>query len=40
MATALFGTLQEFQPENDSITAYLKRAELFFKANDIADRKK
>ena len=40
MATALFGTLQEFQPENDSITASLERAELFFKANDIADLKK
>ena len=40
MATALFGTLQEFQPENDSITAYLERAELFCKTNDIADGKK
>ena len=36
----LFGTLQEFQPENDSITAYFERAEVFFQANDIAEDKK
>ena len=40
MATTLFGTLQEFQPETDSISAYLERAEVFFKTNDIAEEKK
>ena len=40
MATILFETLQEFKPETDSITVYFERAEVFFRANDIADEKK
>ena len=31
--------IDEFQPENESIAAYLKRVELFFSANDIAAEK-
>ncbi len=35
MATT-FGRIEEFQPEVESISAYLERVELFFDANDIA----
>ena len=39
MATTRYGQLQEFDVENESITAYLERAELYFQANDVADEK-
>ena len=39
MATQ-YGRLQEFEPESDSIKAYLERVSLYFAANDIADCKK
>ena len=34
------GCLQEFQPENDHITAYMERAALYFEANSIGEKKK
>ena len=37
--TTRYGQLQEFDVENESITAYLERAELYFQANDVADEK-
>lgn len=37
---AVYGKLQEFQPESESIKAYLERVTLYFKANDIDDDKK
>ena len=39
MATQ-YGQLQEFQPESESIKAYLERASLYFAANEIAADKK
>ena len=38
MATQ-FGTLKEFQPESDSIKAYLERVELYFTANSVDEGK-
>ena len=38
MATQ-YGCLKEFQPESDSIKAYLERAQLYFTANGIAGGK-
>jgi len=38
MATTV-GNLQEFRPTDEGIAAYLERVELYFKANDIAERK-
>ena len=37
--TTRYGHLQEFDAENESVTAYLERAELYFQANDVADEK-
>ena len=37
---AVYGKLQEFQPESESIKAYLERVTLYFKANTIDDDKK
>ena len=34
-----FGRIQEFQPEFDTIKAYLEQVQLYFTANDIADGK-
>ena len=34
---ATFGKIEEFQPECESIAAYLERIELFFAANEIAE---
>ena len=34
-----YGQIQEFRAENDSITAYFERVEMYFTANDIADDK-
>ena len=39
MTTVMFGTLQEFQPANESITAYLERVEAFIAANSIEEGK-
>ena len=36
---ATYGQLQEYKPESENITAYLERAEVFFRANDIAEDK-
>ena len=36
---ATYGKLREFQPETEHIAAYLKRVEVFYKANDIAEDK-
>jgi hypothetical protein len=35
MATRTFGQLQEFQPETESIDAYLERVDMYFLANEI-----
>ena len=40
MATQQLGRMQEFEPDTESISAYLERLQLFFEANDIADGKK
>ena len=40
MARAMFGTLQEFQPDVEPIKAYLERANVFFEANSIAADKR
>ena len=39
-ASAVFGTLQEFQPDWEIIIAYLERTKVYFTANDVADEKK
>ena len=31
------GKIEQFKPEEESITAYLERVELYFAANDITD---
>jgi len=33
------GRLTEFDPRNDSITAYVERVNLYFTANEVADAK-
>ena len=40
MAGAVFGNLQEFQPDSETITAYLERTKVYFTANDIAAGKR
>ena len=40
MARPTFGTLQEFTPGSESVTTYLERVNVFFKANDIAAGKR
>ena len=37
---ATLGRIEHFQPEQESISSYLERMELFFTANDAADAKK
>lgn len=39
MATIAIGRLTEFDPNSDSITAYVERVKLFFQANEIAEGK-
>ena len=39
-ATLVVGKLEEFDPANDSITAYVERAQLFIEANGIPAEKK
>ena len=36
MATTSFGRIDQFQPQNEPITAYLEHTHLFFAANDVA----
>ena len=36
---ATFGQLQAFNPDTDSVTAYIERVHLFFAANEIPDKK-
>ena len=36
---AIFGQLQAFNPDTDSVTAYIERDHLFFAANEIPDKK-
>ena len=38
--TAVLGKLEEFDSKNDTITAYIERAELFMDANNIPDEKR
>ena len=38
--TSTVGRLTEFDPRNDSITAYVERVNLYFMANEVADGKK
>ena len=33
-----FGTLKVIEPDNEKISAYLERVELYFAANDIKER--
>ena len=37
---ASFGRIQEFHPDEESVSAYVERVELFFAANGIEDNKK
>ena len=39
MATAVFGNLQEFKPDSESIAAFLERTTVYFTANSIAEDK-
>ena len=40
MATAIIGSMQEFQPGAETITAYLERLQAYLDANDIAEEKR
>ena len=40
MATAVTGQLSEFNPQTDSLTAYVERVKLFMQANSIEDARK
>ena len=40
MSTFQLGRMQDFEPETESISAYLERLKLFFEANDVPDAKK
>ena len=37
---ATHGTLKEFQPDSESILAYLERTEIYFAANKVEDERK
>ena len=37
---ATYGKLKEFEPDNQKVSSYLERVELYFTANDIAAEKK
>ena len=39
MARPAFGTIQEFHPESEQISAYLERINMYLKANDVKDDK-
>ena len=36
---AKFGRLEQFNPQKETISSYLKQIELYLKANEIADKK-
>ncbi len=38
--TALLGKLEDFDAKNDTVTAYIERAELFMDANSIPNEKR
>ena len=40
MTMAAFGKLKEFEPENEKVSLYLERVELYFTANEIAERRR
>ena len=40
MATSTYGTLQEFKPECENISAYLERVKAYFDANDVPSAKR
>ena len=40
MATAAFGTMQEFQPVSETIPAYLKRLQAYLDVNDVTTAKR
>ena len=40
MATKTFGQLPQFDPESETISAYIERADLFCAANDVPNEKK
>ena len=40
MATSTYGTLQEFKPEYENISAYLERVKAYFDANDVPSAKR
>ena len=37
MATAVFGQMEHFSPDDEGIQAYLERVELYFVANEIGE---
>ena len=37
---ATYGTIREFEAENEKISSYLERIELYFTANEITNEKK
>ena len=39
-STGIIGHIQEFQPENELLSSYLERVQLFFIANDVVEEKK
>ena len=39
MATATFGTLKEFNSDNESVKSYLERVDLYFRANSVEEDK-
>ena len=38
-AVPIIGHIQEYRPENELLSTYLERVELFFAANDVKDEK-
>ena len=39
MATSTYGKLGPFSPESDSLKAYVERAKIYFRANDVPEDK-
>ena len=40
MATVTYGMIKEFDPESETISAYLEHLQLYFEANEVANAKK
>lgn len=40
MATVTYGTIKEFDPESETISAYLECLQLYFEANEVTNAKK